>query len=512
MNYNKILSSIFCLLLAMSLSGCSDWLDVQEKTSVEEKDLFTTYTGFQDALAECYATLAAPSLYGQKLTMDMVDLLGNLYEQPNAQRTSISYYLYLHDYTQSEVKNDIDGVFQAFYQVIAKSSIIQKHAAEAGPSVLTPEERQMVSGEARAMSALCHFEILRLFGPVPADGKTSDIRLPFSQVTNIVSRPEYCDYATFVERIRNEFHQARALLAGVDPVFAYTYDELNKLGTKGYEHVVVKDPQYMSSRQFRLNYWAVCALQARFELYVGNRSEAYKIAHEVLDAKTASGNRIAELSTLVDMSKKYYANPSESLFLLSVPELLKYAEVFGVSASTVDETLVHTLPEADLKNKIFENRYLDEDKRYTDGWKLDAVKTGGGATVPILLKYFHEKDKDAVLTLEMQTKRQVVPVIRLSEIYLILMETSTDILEINRLYKEFMLARNVNLQADAFTMLSEVERCVMYEYLREFYGEGQMFYYYKRKAMESDFPYGMKNFKKASYMLPFSDSVKKDDK
>lgn len=511
MNYNKILSSLFCLLLTMSLPSCTDWLDVQEKTSVEEKDLFTTYMGFQDALAECYATLAGPSLYGQNLTMDMVDLLGNLYEQPNDQRMPMFYYLYLHDYTQSRVKDNIDNVFQLFYQVIAKSNIILKHAAKEGQSVLTPEERQMVSGEAHAMLALCHFEILRLFGPVPTEGTASDIRLPFSQVTDITTRPENCDYSTFVNRIRDEFHQARTLLAGIDPVFDYTYDELNKLGMEGYEHVVVKDPQYMISRQFRLNYWAICALQARFELYVGNKSEAYKIAHEVLDARTASGERIVELSTLADVSEKCYSNPSESLFLLSVPDVLKYASVFGVTASTVDADMVHTIPEADLKNKIFEDRYLDEDKRYTDGWKIDAVKTGGGGTVPILFKYFHEEENNAVLTLKMQTKNQVVPVIRLSEIYLILMETSDNLSEINRLYKEFMLARNVNLQTDAFTMLAEVDRGVMYEYLREFYGEGQMFFYYKRKAMESDFPYGMKDFRKESYVLPFSDSVKQKD-
>ena len=234
MNYNKILSSLFCLLLTMSLPSCTDWLDVQEKTSVEEKDLFTTYMGFQDALAECYATLAGPSLYGQNLTMDMVDLLGNLYEQPNDQRMPMFYYLYLHDYTQSRVKDNIDNVFQLFYQVIAKSNIILKHAAKEGQSVLTPEERQMVSGEALAMLALCHFEILRLFGPVPTEGSASDIRLPFSQVTDITTRPKNCDYSTFVNRIRDEFHQARTLLAGIDPVFDYTYDELNKLGMEGY--------------------------------------------------------------------------------------------------------------------------------------------------------------------------------------------------------------------------------------------------------------------------------------
>lgn len=46
MNYNKILSSLFCLLLTMSLPSCTDWLDVQEKNLCGRKGFIYHLYGF----------------------------------------------------------------------------------------------------------------------------------------------------------------------------------------------------------------------------------------------------------------------------------------------------------------------------------------------------------------------------------------------------------------------------------------------------------------------------------
>ena len=44
----------FLLVIVLGSSGCSDWLDVQPKTSVPEEDLFADEFGFQDALTGFY--------------------------------------------------------------------------------------------------------------------------------------------------------------------------------------------------------------------------------------------------------------------------------------------------------------------------------------------------------------------------------------------------------------------------------------------------------------------------
>ena len=52
-------------------------------------------------------------------------------------------------------------------------------------------------------------------------------------------------------------------------------------------------------------------------------------------------------------------------------------------------------------------------------------------------------------------------------------------------FRTYMQARNIILTNDQFNDLSEVPAMVTEEYRREFFAEGQMFYYYKRTGATS---------------------------
>ena len=91
------------------------------------------------------------------------------------------------------------------------------------------------------------------------------------------------------------------------------------------------------------------------------------------------------------------------------------------------------------------------------------------------MKYYYEDDAKNLMR-----KHQVIPLIRMSEIYLIAMETTTSLEEANRLYRAYMRDREVLLDADAFASLDEVRTEMINEYRREFFAEGLMFYVYKR--------------------------------
>ena len=71
------------------------------------------------------------------------------------------------------------------------------------------------------------------------------------------------------------------------------------------------------------------------------------------------------------------------------------------------------------------------------------------------------------------------------------------------------MAFPICVSVSAFTTLDAVAAALPREYMREFYGEGIIFYFYKRRAMEKDFLYGMKDFKKEAYVLPFADAQKR---
>lgn len=63
---------------------------------------------------------------------------------------------------------------------------------------------------------------------------------------------------------------------------------------------------------------------------------------------------------------------------------------------------------------------------------------------------------------------QIIPLLRMSEVYLIAMETSSDLDEINKWYHDYMLAHSVVLNEVGFSSLSEVPGKMLNEYRREF--------------------------------------------
>jgi hypothetical protein len=74
--------------------------------------------------------------------------------------------------------------------------------------------------------------------------------------------------------------------------------------------------------------------------------------------------------------------------------------------------------------------------------------------------------------------------LRLSEMYLIAIETSTSLDEVQSLYKTYMTSCEYTLYTP-FASLEDAKKEMVNEYRREFYGEGQMFFTYKRLASKS---------------------------
>mgnify|MGYP003307262422 CR=1 FL=1 len=73
--------------------------------------------------------------------------------------------------------------------------------------------------------------------------------------------------------------------------------------------------------------------------------------------------------------------------------------------------------------------------------------------------------------------RYMVPLIRLSEVYLIAAEATGDVTYLNRLRNTRGISRVYDLSEVTVEALQE-------EYAKEFFAEGQLFYFYKRHALK----------------------------
>lgn len=454
---------------AFCFSSCDDWLDVRSENSQKEEEQFSEYKGFKDALTGCYMKMAEESTYGQALTMTHIETLANLWECPDVleKNSPGRYQLNSHNYSGNDAQTAIEGIYAGLFNIIAQANVIIKHTEEENAAI-SNTYRSIIAGEAYAIRAYCQLDVLRLFGQLPQGG-SQQIELPYSFCTGIDEMPAYYNYAEYVKLLKADIEKALSLLKDNDPIFDYTFSALNSSST------LLEDDFYYY-RQSRLNYWAVKAMQARMYLYIGETSNAATTAMEIINAKDADEKPLMPLSGLSDMPNKYYGLPSECLFCLSKYNLKESANAYllgGENGITAYETS-YVLTESRLADLYASVSYSTGSHNRYNNWWNRTVKNNSAIISPALKKYWYTDDATNLML-----KHQIIPMLRMSEIYLIAIETATDLTTANSLYAEYMRACAVT-NAPTFTSLEEIKEEVINEYRREFFGEGQMFYTYKR--------------------------------
>lgn len=503
---NKVLTALFLLVTCnMLLTSCNDWLDVRSETEAKEEELFSKKGGYKDALTGIYLTLADRSAYGENLTMGAIEELANLWYTPseNIYEPDMGlYYLYQHDYAKEEAKEVIKAFYGKLFNAAMQANILLKNISELGDAIDDRQLRNVVEGEAHAIRAYVHFDILRLFGQLPKGGSVT-VRLPYCETTTIDEIPAYYDFNAYVQKLQNDLSAAQELLGQSDPALNYrlSYNVNNEEDMDS----------YLMYRRFRLNYWAVKALQARLALYLGQTQQAHTLAMEVINAKgREDGEAIASLSGLTDLPGKMPALPNECLFALSKYDLLSYAVsrlVGGSENTAVNVGFIGTRP---LTLCVSESMFADlftgvntaSDNRYLYSWNRTA-RTNQSVVYPCVKKYWYDTTDSDIKSPTFNNL--IIPMIRMSEMYMIALETTTSLDEANSLWNTYQRSHNVLLTEDTFNSLSEVQPVVQAEFLREFYAEGQMFYYYKRMNSQQ-MKWRVNAVDESEYILPLPET------
>lgn len=459
---------IITSVLLGTLGSCNKWLEVQPIGQSTAETVFSTYKGFNDALSGCYYILKDRQLYGENLTMTYLDNMAHIWRPPTETDNALIFQLYNFDYENQNVIEAIKPLFNKQYNVIAQANLVIENYHSNGHVIPNEKNRSTIGGEAYGLRAFCHFDVLRLYGQLPHNGSIN-VRLPYAEKVHRLELPKYYDYDQFVAKIESDLNTAVSLLKDNDPVFEYTFTDLNNIN--------MLDDENMLFRQYRFNYWAVRALQARFYLYIGNKPKAYEIAKEIIDAQGPTGAKVVSLSTSTDIKADNFASPSECLFLLHAynihtysPQIMGYGSD-GVGASSMSlvnlSQVVSLFPEAG-------------DVRYASLWERTMTSSTSTNILPVIKKYYYRREDGGASA--STNRNSVIPMIRLSEIYLIAIECTQNLAEANTLWVEYQRSKDIGLASGTlvFDDLSKVIPVVQDEYFKEFIGEGQMFYVYKR--------------------------------
>lgn len=441
--------------IAICSSSCKKWLTVQPKTQMPDDVLFSTESGFQDALTGVYIQLKSASAYGKHMTFGNIERLTSSWDVTS---NSTEQRLGLFNYADGGVQNALSSMYEAEYGIIASINAILGEVDAKKDVFHTAGSYEMMKGECLALRAYCHLDLLRLFGPVPGEIPGGTV-LPY--VTKISREPnQHVSYDVYKNALLKDLADAEALMEETDPFIRYSQNELST--PNGSSSSFRPENTYSGWRYLRMNYYAVKALQARANLWFQDNSAAYAAAKAVIDAKNPDGNAKFRLGTLSDMSGGNLNLSVEHIFGLYDFQLeTKYQQDF-ISGAFKKGSAVTT-----VRNQLYGN--TGTDIREANLWEL--ITLANGSKCYILKKYRASTDVSAVAPFQ-------IPMLRIAEMYLIAAETAPAG-EGQQYWDDFRTARNVSvtpLPADPVQAQLELVK----EYRREFFAEGQGFFAYKR--------------------------------
>lgn len=448
----KKLKMILCTAIALvSLSSCGDWLDVEPKTNIDEADLFKNEQGFKEALTGIYIKMCSTNLYGKELTYGFMDVLAQRYENNSNQYANYSEAEVWYVYPSTKTESYTDTFWSESYNIIANLNNLLSNIEANGDVITSDGYRDIIKGEALGLRGFLYFDLLRMFGPIYKDNPES-ASIPY----------------------RTEFNRDVAKLLPASEVIELIIQDLINAET-----LLENDPMnisfptsgvasgFLDNRFNRMNKYAVKAELARAYLYKGDKTNAALKAQEVIDAtKTGSSDRLFELST--DNTQDRLGS-TELIFALNMD-----SETFPDQVETdllVSSWSYYCVTNSRL-NSIFDITVDGtNDMRYKEGCGF-STSTDGSVT----LKYSQDNLPSPALECTM-------PLIRLPEMYYILAECATTLADAATELSVVRSSRGV----DEIEINSEDERTkqIEKEYRKEFYAEGQLWYFYKRLGYET---------------------------
>jgi hypothetical protein len=470
----------YALLLSAALASgsCNKWLDgAQPKDQNLDEFQYSSEEGINSALNGFYRTISAENLYGGVMTMTAVELLAHYYyyEEELLNNGDFTYFNYMSTYMYGDdvVKNPLSGVWSASYSAIFHiNNFIDRVAAS---TILTDDKKSMALGEAYGLRAFLHLDLFRLFG-------SEAQKIPYNTSAEVIPHDAKAP-DEFFGALLHDIEQAKELLKN-DPIITLGVRDLTKVEPT--DNLTEKEIFDSYLRNYRMNYYAVLALQARALMFKGDTQGAAAAAESVISPAGAPLLPFGWADKNKVVSDRNFIFYSEVIFGVYNLDLYTTWEKY-TNGSRQGSTYAVGIDNLHQNIFRFDNTGGDvslwEDVRVRQ-WMPSTAGTG---------LYVSYKFANFVRTNANDPISYFQPLIRMSEMYYILIEhyllsdqvaAAVSLLNTVRARRgsqqEALPDPNATAAEQAFDMLEA-------EYYKEFYAEGQVYFYLKRRKSDKIF-------------------------
>lgn len=489
---------ILSIALLLGLTSCNDWLDVEPKTSIPTDKQFQSESGFKDALTGIYLKLGIKSLYAGDLTYAYMDELAGLYSNyPGYEGSSTTFdQSTVFDY-ENQFKSKKDAIYSGLYNIIANVNSLLFHVDKNKDVLHTERLYETIKGEALGMRAFLHFDLLRLFGPVyrkEPDEKAIPYRTEYGKTPTPVLKA-----SEVVDLILKDLHAAEVLLKSGDTCEFFT--DMDDSANKGKN-------SFLINREYRMNLYAVKAMLARVYCYKGDaesRTQAVKYAREVIDA-----GRYFTLYTTQTAANYNSIRYREQLFGI-------YVDAFALllDGNNMNMSSTHIQQHFATAEETFNLFYEKTGVGNTD-WRKnpEMFEISTGAQGYAFCRKYNQQP------LNKKNGDNTIPLIRLPEMYYIVAECESNPELSAEALNTVRFARGITYSDEVTTVgyddldttseenPSQTKRIneIMKEYRKEYFAEGQLFYFLKAHHYTTYYGCGVREMTKKHYQVSRPDA------
>jgi len=439
-----MIKKIFLLLLITSTLYSCDWLDIDTKNRVEEDKMFSDAQGYRDAMWGIYAGMAKENLYGSDLSFGLVDQLSQLFINKRVEAGDFLQQAIQYEYDADLLKGEIDDIWLDAYNVIAAANKVLEEIENADDIPDFPE-RDVIKAEALGVRALLHFDLLRLFAPAYNEATKNADGIPYSYDFSKKNKKMYSVEQVY-NNILSDLTEAQNIYATQED-----FDPINN---------------YFENPCLHINQQAVWAIKARVFHSISESDSAYFYASKVVNMED-SPYHLTNASNIEDLHKGYIAEP-ECIFGLYSNQMKERAEdaFYGQRVQSYtnfvrqDYQIIFNVNSFTASNTDYRYSAYFEQRRPG----IYFIKFGN---------YGEEIDNYRI---------QGMNLIRIPEMYYIMAEAvySTDPGQALGYLSTVLQSRGLEEIEPEDVDEESFKEILFNERLKEFWGEGQIFYEYKR--------------------------------
>ena len=466
---------LILLTSVVTLSSCSDWFDVTSGSEIREKDHYSTLAGFQQSLIGCYISMTDNTLYGKELSWYAIEILGHQFNPVTSNssnsREMQEYEKFNYDHTQ--IFSDIENIWAKAYSVIANANEALTNM-EGQESSLNEVYYHVIKGELLAIRAYMHFDLLRMYAPAPAANPNTRTFIPYvDKYPSYVNDKQTVSYC--LEHAIADLKESQRILFDIDT------ESTNFNPDRRFVQKVAGEGAFAALRGYRLNYYAVTAILARVYLYAGMNDEAYAEAKKLIDEE--------EKTKYFAADESYYASDNFKNGNMKMYDNIIFALYSPTELVDWDSEINHLTDgksESDQNYLSWSSKMLDavygieKENDFRFKYQLELKYYGYNYRT---LKYYKQVES----TEYGKANNQIIPMIRMSEVYYIAAEaiyTEGDLLKIaeaKSYLEKVKKGRGIKtVDYSSVSSKNDFVNMIVNDARREFFGEGQTLYMFKR--------------------------------